>query len=111
MAGPPKRSSPKRGRSDPAAAQGRGIAFRIRSHISGDVPRKDWVWCEAIHSVDVNCFTGSLLLGLYNRSERSNAEMNWWKRLWEQLWGTHSRQTVAANEPAWVLLHWSAVPE
>jgi hypothetical protein len=37
--------------------------------------------------------------------------MSWWKRLWEQLWGTQSRQPVAANEPAWVLPHWSAVPE
>jgi hypothetical protein len=37
--------------------------------------------------------------------------MNWLKRLWEQLWGTGSQQPVAANEPAWVLPHWSAVPE
>jgi hypothetical protein len=67
--------------------------------------------CEAIHSMKVNYAPGSRLFWLYHQSERSNAEMSWWKRLWEELWRTHSRPPVAVAEPASVLPHWSAVPE
>jgi hypothetical protein len=37
--------------------------------------------------------------------------MSWWKRFWEQVRGMQSPQLLAANEPASVLPHWSAVPE
>jgi hypothetical protein len=80
-----------------------GLALRSRAI--------GWDGCEAIHIQALNCFNGSSLLWLYNRSEKSSAAMNWWKRVWEQVWGTQSRQAVTANEPAWVLPHWSAVPE